>query len=209
MEDYQFKSFLLTAITAFLCLTFALGWKDIITVLGNISTAITIAVLANLIYRKTLWKIDPVLNAPKLYKEKEAIIAFSHAIFLNGDSPASESGIKYKRVRISISQTVLNISMVLQSGQIESNVIVGKFIKGDTPGEKYDLYYVYKTEPNNLYRSINPSQIGACHAIYDFSLGCWAGDYWINQLTRGRIYFASYDALKDKLRITDDNLITD
>ena len=42
-------------------------------------------------------------------------------------------------------------------------------------------------------------QIGSCSASYDPDLGYWIGRYWTDQLTRGRIHFADFETVQEKL----------
>ena len=42
-------------------------------------------------------------------------------------------------------------------------------------------------------------QIGSCSASYDNDLGYLVGRYWTDQLTRGRIHFADFETVQEKL----------
>ena len=100
-----------------------------------------------------------------------------------------------------ITQSGCNIRMKIQTNQMKSKTLNGKFVLDDY--NDYVLYYHYCTDSRGSADKRYPTQYEACCAEPDMFLGHWAGSYFTDQLTRGRIHFCSLDELRKKLIQTD------
>lgn len=197
MEKYQLRIISLVAILAF-CLFFFLQGGTFCAAVSSVGLAVTVACVAYYLYRNFIWKIDPILNVPNLSNIKEVVIEFDHARQADGVNPAPEiEHNRKKAIIIDVSQHICEFTFTLHTNEMESNIFAGRFIKEDQKRNRYTLYYIYKTLGKNT--KFN-DQFGACRARYDPELGYWIGDYWTNQLTRGRIHFADLKTVKGKTK---------
>lgn len=200
MEKYQLRIICFIAVIAF-CVSFFCQGGTFIAAVTSVGTAVTIGCIAYWLYRDFLWKIDPILKVPNFSRIEEVVIEFDHVRQTNGVNPAPEIEHNRKKAYITdVSQRACEFTFTLQTGEMESNIFAGRFVKEDPKRNRYSLYYIYRTLGKNTKFH---DQLGACRAIYDPELGYWVGKYWTNQLTRGRIHFADLKTVKEKTKLAD------
>lgn len=180
---------------------FSIRGQDLpFSVIECIGSSITAGVFANILYKKMVWRLTRFTGVPNLTNITEVVFEFEHALEAVPGKAAPETRHYRKPGKIEITQSGCSIRMKIQTDQMKSKTLNGKFVLDDY--SDYVLYYHYRTDSRGSADKRYPTQYGACCAEPDMLLGHWAGSYFTDQLTRGRIHFCSLDELRKK---TDPN----
>ena len=122
MENYQLIIICLVAVATFFVAFFFQG-GTFVAAFSSVGTGVTVGVLAYWLYWNWLWKIDFILNVPKLYKLKEAVLEFDRMHEFDGVNPAPEIKTIYKRATITdCVQNVCEIRFTLHANEMISNI---------------------------------------------------------------------------------------
>lgn len=200
MERGQIKLVSIFAAVAFFIM-FSIRGQDLpFSVIECIGSSITAGVFANILYKKMVWRLTRFTGVPNLTNITEVVFEFEHELEAVPGKAAPETRHYRKPGKIEITQSGCSIRMKIQTDQMKSKTLNGKFVLDDY--SDYVLYYHYRTDSRGSADKRYPTQYGACCAEPDMLLGHWAGSYFTDQLTRGRIHFCSLDELRKK---TDPN----
>ena len=196
MERGQIKLVSIFAAVAFFIM-FSIRGQDLpFSAIECIGSSMTAGVFANILYKKLVWRLSRFTGVPNLTSITEVVFEFKHELVSESGEAVLETRHYRKPGKIEIIQSGCNIRMKIQTDQMKSKTLNGKFVLDDY--NDYVLYYHYRTDSRGSANKRYPTQYGACCAEPDMILGHWVGSYFTDQLTRGRIHFCSLDELRKK-----------
>lgn len=196
MERGQTKLISIFAAVAFFIM-FSIRGQDLpFSAIECIGSSITAGVFANILYKKMVWRLTRFTGVPNLTDITEVVFEFEHELIATPGKAALETEHYRKPGKIEITQSGCDIRMKIQTDQMKSKTLNGKFVLDDY--DNYVLYYHYRTDSKGSAGRKYPTQYGACCAEFDMLLGHWVGSYFTDQLTRGRIHFCSLEELCNK-----------
>ena len=196
MERGQIKLVSIFAAVAFFIM-FSIRGQDLpFSAIECVGSSITAGEFANILYKTLVWRLSRFTGVPNLTSITEVVFEFKHELVSESGEAAPETRRYRKPGKIEITQSGCNIRMKIQTDQMKSKTLNGKFVLDDY--NDYVLYYHYRTDSRGSANKRYPTQYGACCAEPDMILGHWVGSYFTDQLTRGRIHFCSLDELCKK-----------
>jgi len=162
-----------TAIVIFLACIFISQPQTFNDYTGYMGIAVSISILASILYEKWGWKIDPTIKIPKLYKKYKGVLEYNH----NGK-------LGMKNIEVYVSQSLFRINIQLVTDEIASSTITSNIVQENG---NYVLYYTYITNPKSKFSDENPIQYGTSRFIIDEPKRL-NGTYWTSRKTIGDIY---------------------
>lgn len=142
MERGQIKLVSIFAAVAFFVM-FSIRGQDLpFSVIECIGSSITAGVFANILYKKLVWRLSRFTGVPNLTSITEVVFEFKHELVSGSDEAAPETRHYRKPGKIEITQSGSNIRMKIQTDQMKSKTLNGKFVLDDY--NDYVLYYHYR-----------------------------------------------------------------
>lgn len=143
-------------------------------ILNLLSSNISIALFAAVIYEKWIWKYD----------------IFHKIKNINGDycgeiSYERNKNFETKSADVKIKQSFLSTRVTLKTDEITSTTISSVILKEN---DAQILYYTYVINPKNMFSKKNPIHHGTCRFLLDDTKKI-SGTYWGSTKTNGDIVF--------------------
>ena len=164
----------------------------VMKIIGDISIGAACVMLAQSAYKRYLWRHDPFLSIPILRNDYTGTIEF----FRRSDSKKIR-----KHVDIRIVQSMDEIRMKLVSDSMTSTTLVGRFVEEN---KEPVLYYVYSIA-SRIDGFESGSRRGAARLELNMN-GCLEGEFWTDEKSRGRIYFADLPLDSNELHPAEEKV---
>lgn len=173
MEVGQTRLISIIDAVAFFAMLTIRGQDMLFSAIEYIGSSITAGLFANVLYKKLVWRLSRFSGVPNLTHISEVVFEFEHELTAEPGKAAQETDHHRKLGKIEISQSGCNARIKIQTDEMKSKTLNGKFIRDDY-GD-YALNYHYKTDSKFCTKKKYPTQYGACSAEFDMIKGHWAG----------------------------------